>query len=290
VPTKGVAGIVVVLISWWIGVVAVAHAEKQNPVEKLAGDAAAAYRAADYARAVQLLERAYKLQPVSALLYNLAKAYDKLGESDRALDLYGRYSGADDADPRLRSKAEARVVALRELKEPSRRSDTPPRKSEPPPRPEPQAKKVEAPEGPPPAPPTIAEPPPPVRDPAAEQRRAFIDGQRRDRYVAMGLGAVGLAAIGTAVGLSVNVLSIRDQFTSSLDENAKRSLRDSASGRAIGADVGFVVGAAAVGVAVYFLYRGYRAAPRSAATAPHHFAAAPWLAPGAGGVAMGAQF
>src|SRR5262249_34065618 len=81
---------------WWGWLLCLALAcgaaraqSRGNPVEKLASDAAIAYRGGDYQRAAQLLERAYKMQPVSALLYNLAKAYEKLGDEDKAAQLVG---------------------------------------------------------------------------------------------------------------------------------------------------------------------------------------------------------
>src|SRR5689334_11838211 len=94
-----------------------AHAESaEAQVERLAADAVNAYRGADYNRAVELLTRAYEIRQVPALLYNLAKAYDKLGDVDRAYDAYRRYSDSADAEPRLRNKADARLAVLEEIR------------------------------------------------------------------------------------------------------------------------------------------------------------------------------
>src|SRR6476660_2677301 len=94
----------------------VAFAESaEAQVERLATEAVNAYRGADYNRAVELLNRAYEIRQVPALLYNLAKAYDKLGDVDHAWDAYRRYSDSADADPRMKAKADSRLVVLDEI-------------------------------------------------------------------------------------------------------------------------------------------------------------------------------
>ena len=94
-----------------------AHAESaEAQVERLASEAVNAYRGADYNRAVELLTRAYEIRQVPALLYNLAKAYDKLGDVDHACDAYRRYADSADADPKLKAKADARLVVLDEIR------------------------------------------------------------------------------------------------------------------------------------------------------------------------------
>jgi tetratricopeptide (TPR) repeat protein len=254
------------------------RAEKGNAVEKMASDAAAAYRAGEYQRAATLLERAYKLQPLSALLYNLAKAYDKLGEEDKAAELYGRYAAADDADPRLRTKAEARVAALRPEKERehAHASEPSPRSTVeaplPAPRPQPEAK-----------PPAVAQTPPPPVDPTVERRHELERGRARDRNVTLAVGAVGVAALATAVGLSVNVLGLQSRFQASGDETVKRDLRSQGQTQALAADLLYVSGAVCVGVAGYFLYRVLRPLPKTVALAP-------WAAPAGGGVVAQGRF
>lgn len=251
------------------------YADKRNPVEKLAADAASAYHGGDYQRAVDLLERAYKLQPVSALLYNLAKAYDKLGESQTASDLYAKYAAADDADPRLKVRAETRLGTL----------VLPPRKSEPPhknepPRPEPPSST----EPPPRAEPPPSTEPPPAATVAPRPTPISADerGRRRDCWVALGVGVGGVALLGTALGLSVSALSLHDQFAATQDETAKRTFRDGAQTQALAADLLYAAGVAAAGVTAYFLYRAFRPAKK--------LALGPWLAPTGGGLAALGRF
>lgn len=228
--------------------IGVAHGDKRSSVEKLAADAAAAYHVADYARAVKLLEEAYLAEPLSALLYNLAKAYDKLGETQKALDLYQRYAAAADADPKLKAKAEARALTLHELRRraESRATDAPPPLLAPLPVPEVQ-----------PLGPDM------LLDATADDlrlderaRRAHL--RRRDRIVAFSTTGAGVVALGVAIGLSVNALLLHDDFGTIFDEEAKRSLRDSARTQALSADILYAVGAVTVGVGAYFFYRGYR--------------------------------
>lgn len=248
-------------------------ADRKNPVEKLASDAAVAYRGGDYVRAVELLERAWKIQPVSALLYNLAKAYEKLGELEKAQDLYQRYAAADDAEPRLRAKAEARVAALRE---PATRKADPERgRAEPqPPAPPPPPREARA--APPPATTTTV-------DPRAAKRQAAERGQRRDRGVALGLALTGLGALGAGIGLSVNALMLHDDFSQNRGEDEKRALRDDAKTQALIADVLYGASAVIVGVAIYFTYRGFR-------PLGHEVAVVPWLSGQGGGLAAGGRF
>jgi outer membrane biosynthesis protein TonB len=233
-----------------------ARADKRNPVEKLANDAAEAYRVGDYRKATELLERAYKIEKVSALLYNLAKAYEKLGEPEKAADLYQRYAGSEDADPKLKQKAEARVAALREPVAPSngKRPDRPVEpqpKNEPPPKNEPVVTRP------------VEPPPPPPPDPNAE-RRARERSRTVHRAVGLTLVGIGAATLAAAVGLSVNALQLNNQFKNSTDEIDKKIALNNAVPQALAADVLYGVTGAALGVSIYFLYKGFKPDPKLA--------------------------
>jgi outer membrane biosynthesis protein TonB len=262
---------------WWGWLLTVAlacaarssHAESRaNPVEKLAADAANAYRAGDYGRAAQLLERAYKIQPVSALLYNLAKAYEKLGDDDKAADLYGRYASAEDADPRLKQKAEARVTALAPPPpKPRPRKPPPPDPAEQPSEKEQPAERKPAEQQSAPPPATVEKPAPPAPKPEPAEPPE-VRAKRRDKAIGIALTAVGGGALISAIGLSGSVLSIKSQFDGSLDESYKIDRYNAALPQSIAADVLYVVGAAAVAVGAYFLWRGLHreAAPQAKIT------------------------
>lgn len=238
-----------------LGVVRAAGVAKKDTartVERLAAEAAGSYKAGDFLRAAELLEEAYKLSPISPIIYNLAKAYDKLTEDDKALDLYKKYIVAADADPKLKQRAETRIAAINAQKaNPGVVVEAKPKKG---------AKEPLMGEGL--VSPNLSEP---VEDPkVAAQRR-----ERRNILMWRGLGfgslGLGVALLGAGIGLGVAALGQQDSFRASIVEADKRRFRDTAKSYAIGADVMYAVGAAAVGVSAYFLYRGFRPTPSAQA-------------------------
>ena len=88
----------------------------QADVERLFAEGAALYRGGKYRAAVEKFEEAYALFPEPNLLYNMARAYEALGEVDQALTKYrlcvSHPRGTDD----LRSKAAAKVEVLNAAK------------------------------------------------------------------------------------------------------------------------------------------------------------------------------
>jgi tetratricopeptide (TPR) repeat protein len=233
-------------------------------VERLASEATNAYKGADYNRAVELLTRAYEIRQVPALLYNLAKAYDKLGDVDHAYDAFRRYSDSADADPKLKTRADARLVVLEDIR---RKKAAATRAAQPPPEP----KVVE------PAKPARVEPPvaPP---PTPEEMRATLKAERdrqrrRDRYTALGVGVGALAMAGVAVGLSANAVSLQDQFGQTLDASRKKSLKSDAQISAGVADGFYAATAVAAAVTAYYLYRGFRAEPNAPSLVAPSFSA-----------------
>jgi tetratricopeptide (TPR) repeat protein len=244
-------------------------------VERLATEATNAYKGADYNRAVELLLRAYEIRQVPALLYNLGKAYDKLGEVDKAYDAFRRYADSADADPRLKAKADARLTVLEEIR---RKKAATVRATQPPPETKPIA--------PPAAHVEPSAPPPPTPEEISAKLKAErASDRRRDRYVALGVGIGAVAFAGVAVGLSVNAVSLQDQFGQSLDVNRKQSLKSQAQLSAGLADGFYAATAVAAGVTAYFLYRGFRPEP----SAPS-LAVVPSLSPTSAGVVAQGRF
>jgi hypothetical protein len=262
-----------------------AHAESaEAQVERLAADAVNAYRGADYNRAIELLQRAYEIRQVPALLYNMAKAYDRLGDVEHAYDAYRRYSDSADADPRLKSKADARLATLEEIR---RKKAAAQRAVEP----RPQAV---APAQPKPAPTPAPAPlePPRAQPPTAEQIKQQLKDERqrdrrRDRYIALGVGAGAVAFAGVAVGLSVDALQLHDRWAAEYggDEAARRQLEKTAVTRAAIADGFYAATAVVAGIGAYFLYRGFRPEP----TAPS-LALLPLVTPAGGGLVAAGRF
>ncbi len=177
-----------------------AHAES---VERLADEALIAYKQADYARAIELLQRAYKIRQVPTLLYNLARAYDQIGDADRAYEAYRRYSHLADADPTLKTRAVAHLVLLEE----TRRKRTAP---------SPEVSPSQA--TPKPSAPSAAAPPPPAVDtsrppPAVETSRPPPEPPRQrgwssQQKAALALGVLGLASVGAGIAFGVTAQSL----------------------------------------------------------------------------------
>lgn len=233
-------------------------------VEKLAADAATAYHAADYQRAVELLERAYQLRQVGELLYNLAKAYEKLGDQDKAVEYYRRYMDSTESDPKLRQRALARVTAYEATHRP---------------------KPVE----PPPEPRTRVEVPPPVHVETPEERQAAADARwkakkHHDAVIGLALEGTGLACAIAGAGLWGGAYAAHTAYAPIGLEADKRSDKRRAL---IEAGVGDGLwGAAAVFVAVgsYYVWRGYHH------EVPPKVTAAPLITPNAAGLLVGGRF
>jgi tetratricopeptide (TPR) repeat protein len=92
--------------------------DKGDPrAEKLFTESAELYREGRFAEAAQRLEDAYAISPEPVLLYNLARAYEGMGETERALSAYRRYLEADPTT-RDRRSIETRIETLeRQLEE-----------------------------------------------------------------------------------------------------------------------------------------------------------------------------
>ena len=250
-----------------------AHAESpEQQVERLAAEAVNAYKGADYKRAVELLQRAYDIRQVPALLYNMAKAYDKLGDIDHAYDSYRQYANSAAADPKLKARAEARLALLTEEKRQKaaeqRAVETPPPVVEKPP-------------------PVVEAPRPPEPTPEERQARAhddYLRDRHRARVTTIVLGGATAAFAAVALGLSVDALGKEHLFAGTTDPDAKARYKSDAVVRGAVAD-GFWC-AAAVGAAVtgYYLYRSFRH------ERPPSVAFAPLVAPSAGGLAAAGRF
>jgi tetratricopeptide (TPR) repeat protein len=267
----------------WMGAPRAAQARAETPesqVERLAAEAVNANRGADYNRAVELLNKAYEIRQVPALLYNLAKAYDKLGDVDHAADAYRRFADSADADPRLKAKAEARLVILDEARRKKAAAAARPPEPPPPPHATPRASEPAR------APLVTAPPPPPgPPPPTAAELRAQAQAERlrvrhRDRLVALGVGAGAAACFAVAIGLSVDALSLQHEYGQTVDFTRKTQLKSDALARANAADALYAAGGLATAVMAVFLYRGFRP--------EHELALAPAVGPsGAALVAAG---
>src|SRR5678815_3855263 len=70
------------------------------------------YRQGKFDEAAKLLEKAYAIHPEPVLLYNLGRAYEGLGENQKAVDAYTRYL-KDAPDAKDRGALEKRIETLK---------------------------------------------------------------------------------------------------------------------------------------------------------------------------------
>lgn len=91
--------------------------ERARKVEQLATRGAQAYGAGDYAKAIELFEKAHALEPVPNLLYNIAKCHEKQEQYEQAVDYYQKFAVAPEVDSKARQAALDRVESLREIAE-----------------------------------------------------------------------------------------------------------------------------------------------------------------------------
>lgn len=91
--------------------------EIAREVEKLSAEASERYYEKDYAGAIDLFQKAYALDPVPTLLFNIAKCYEKQQQWDEAIDFYELFVVEPDIDSEDRKTAMERVNKLREIKE-----------------------------------------------------------------------------------------------------------------------------------------------------------------------------
>ncbi len=272
----GVRVAFVVALCCGLGAAARATAESaEAEVERLADEAVNAYKGADYKRAVELLQKAYEIRQVPALLYNMAKAYDKLGDIDHAYDAYRLYADSAAAEPKLKQRAEQRVAALGDAKRKKKADE----------------RAAEAPPPPPanPPPPATVEPPKPAGPTVEERAQAheeFQRGRKRDRLITIIGGGATVAFAAVAIGLSADALVVEKSYHATASPDDKSRLESDAKVRAGVADGFWCATVAAAGVTGYFAWRAFlRKEPASAKVA-----LVPFAAPTAGGLVAVGRF
>lgn len=229
--------------------------------QRLSDQAVEAYGAGRYEETIRLFKQAYSLRAEPTILYNIARAQEKLGQGADALESYRRYLVSEGTDAKLRQKAEARVAALSTKLEKGRndRPDKALRPDNPDKGPDKGSPDKGSPDkgvqsGQPQPPPRLVAvtPPPPPAPPPWWRTPLFLSGAGL-----CGVGVVGLAVGG---GLHAAAASKADPVVNNTtnDEAQKRAARDQAQGLATGALVGYVIGGAAlaggaalVGLATY---------------------------------------
>jgi tetratricopeptide (TPR) repeat protein len=200
----------------------------------------AAYQGADYKRSYALFKQAYELRQVGALLYNMGKSQDKLGNVKEALELYRRYRDSTDADANLIAKVTNRIKALEAAERLARQS-------------------AEAARTPPDSEDVIA----PMSRRAFSKAEMVARARRRDeRIAAWTLFGVAMASGAVAIGVGSTAQSVRAQLLANAqleatqDELAQRSHRFG-----VAADGMIALAAASIVTSGVLLYLGYREVP-----------------------------
>ncbi len=109
----------IALLAALIGTPALAHAQEGDPiaqrVNELSNKGFAAYQKEDYATAIEYFEKAYALEEVPNLLYNIARCYEKMEQWDKAIAYYEQFIVAPEVESEGRQKALKRVENIREI-------------------------------------------------------------------------------------------------------------------------------------------------------------------------------
>jgi tetratricopeptide (TPR) repeat protein len=199
---------------------------------ELFSDGKKAYKQGDFRTAIDHLEAAYELEPAPVLLYNLARAYEGIGELDKAVSDYERFLTAD-PNAEDRGAIEARVATLKRQIEI-------------------QSEKQAPAEAPPPEAPVV-----PARSPSSVP------------VVVLAAGGAGLVIGGIFGGLAMSENHTQNAATTSQLDG--QNAHDRAGSFAVASEVGFIAGGvlAAVGVVWLILDRtGTKAHAQSGALAP----------------------
>ena len=100
----------------------------QAQFDQLVEEAGGHFEKEEYDLAVQKFKEAYGVKPVSNILYNIARIYEKAGDIDNAIDYYDQFVVAPDVEQEPRQDALERLKTWREIKELREKGEEPPRK------------------------------------------------------------------------------------------------------------------------------------------------------------------
>ena len=75
------------------------------------------YKGRDYRHAIERFLQAFALDPDPNLLFNTARCYEAMGDTDNAIEKYEAFLSKPDADPQGKRRATDAVRALRQAKE-----------------------------------------------------------------------------------------------------------------------------------------------------------------------------
>ena len=220
-------------------------------VSRLAKQSQAQYQAGDYTAAAETLLKAYELKPVSRLLFNIAKTYEKADNGEQAMRFYQRYIDASDAEPELVRQASRAIERLRMLddqKKAAAQADADKKAA---------AQKAEEDKLAAQKADLEKQQAQAAKDEADRQARAnelaAAPPPKRSRaipYTLIGVGGAALAG-GAVLGITANGLASDEK--ASTDPFAKPDLRSQAKSRALVADIAYGVGIAALATGIIMI-------------------------------------
>jgi tetratricopeptide (TPR) repeat protein len=225
--------------------------ELARQVEKLASQGAQAYRKGDFTSAIDYFERAYALEPVPNLLYNIAKSYEKQEKYQQAIDHYQKFAVAPEVDSEARQSALDRVDNLREIADLKEGDGSG------------------------------------AGDPSGDGRdrdRESSGQSKTAAWLTMGGGAA-LLATGVVFGLSAS--SAADEVQSGATFEQRQDAQKSGKTSALVADGAFIAGAVvtSLGLYLYFSDSDTETDTRASSTT-----VAPWVSTEAAGMGMSLDF
>lgn len=193
-----------------------AQDNNEAQLESLNAKALERYKAQDYAAAIELFKKAYELDPIPNLLYNIAKCHEKLKNWDEAIKYYNEFVVSPDVDANVRKETLEYIEGLRKVQELEKQQNNP------------------------------KEDPDPIKRPV--EPKPDEGPSRTGAYIAIGSG---VALIGTGVAFGLLASGQQSTFEEAATSQARKDARSSGTTYALIADVGYGLGIAALGVGAY---------------------------------------
>ncbi len=213
-------------------------------------DATTKYREKDYTGAIELFKKAYEIEPVPNLLFNIARCYEKLEDWDSAISNYQKFVVEPDVEKSARQAALERIEALNQVKLAQAQTQT-----------------TEKPDD------TVKKTPAPV-------------GEGPDNtwaYVTLGSG---LALVAGGVGFGLLASSKQSEFEQAGSVEEKQSARDSGQTFALVADGMYIVGGVVTLVGAYLLLTSGKSETASAM----QVLPTGWIEASGGGLGLSTRF
>ncbi|WP_225411801.1 hypothetical protein [Stigmatella hybrida] len=213
------------------------------------------YNARRYREAADTLKKAHEAAPDARILYNIARAYEQVGDLRESMGYYNQFisTSGGDTDPLLVKRAHSAVERLRLLidKEEQQQAAVDAERKRLQDEADAARKQAEA----------EQEAARRAEEASQQQRQAEFQraqaAYQRNRIAAFALGGVSVASVGTGILFGLQARSARKDFDAATRLEDKESAADSTRGKALVADIGIGVGlAAAIGAIILYPKEG----------------------------------